>query len=224
MLIQSILVCRGAEHKAVCKGLSRVNGAVPVVVPMPIGSQAVRQFLESWPPSPRVLVTGLCGSLSPRYPIGAAVWYEQVFYEGDCRRSCSELLTDRLAARLPGRASRVAALTSDRVVHSAQTKRALAQTFAADVVDMEGFAVLEKLQSIGSEVAMLRVVSDDCLHDLPDLTKALSPEGRLLPQQMAIEMLRSPIAATRLIRGSLKGLRVLEHLIAHLFSDSIGRE
>lgn len=186
---------------------------------MPIGSRSVLKFLDAWEQPQQVLVTGLCGSLDSRCLIGSAVLYKHCISADpqDSPRSCSLSLGDRLSARLPNPLPQVTALTSDRVIHKAQEKRDLAQTYTADVVDMEGFAVLERLQQAGAEVAMLRVVSDNCLHDLPDLTRALSPDGALLPRQMAIELLKSPIAATRLIRGSLKGLRVLEHLIYQLF-------
>jgi len=67
----------------------------------------------------------------------------------------------------------VRALTSDHIVWSAAEKP-LGQSYNAEVVDMEGFAALEVLSQAGV-VAMLRVISDDCEHDLPDLTSALSP-------------------------------------------------
>jgi len=40
---------------------------------------------------------------------------------------------------------------------------------------------------------MLRVISDDCEHDLPDLTSALSPDGSLQPLPLAIGLLRQPL-------------------------------
>jgi hypothetical protein len=69
-------------------------------------------------------------------------------------------------------------------------------------------------------VGMIRVVSDDCFHDLPDLSAAFSPEGSLKPLPLAIGMARQPLAASRLIRGSLKGLSRLEKLSRQL-ADSI---
>jgi hypothetical protein len=48
---------------------------------------------------------------------------------------------------------------------------------------------------------MLRVVSDDSKHDIPNLTSAINSDGSLQPLPLAITMIRQPIAATRLIRG-----------------------
>jgi nucleoside phosphorylase len=113
----------------------------------------------------------------------------------------------------------VKSLTSDRVIWSAAEKRYLSEQYGADVVDMEGFAVLEFLSQAGVAIAMLRVISDDCQHDIPDLNSSVSPDGALQPLSLATQMLRQPIAATRLIRGSLKGLKVLQEITTTLFSQ-----
>ncbi|MBG1270431.1 phosphorylase family protein, partial [Nostoc sp. WHI] len=112
----------------------------------------------------------------------------------------------------------VKALTSDRVIWSAAEKRRLGETLAADVVDMEGFTALEFFNSAGVAVAILRVVSDDCHHDIPDLTPAINSDGSLRPLPLAMGLLRQPLAATRLIRGSLKALKMLKQVTNLLFS------
>jgi hypothetical protein len=113
----------------------------------------------------------------------------------------------------------VVALTSDRVIHWAREKQQLAKAYGAEVVDMEGFAALQVLTEAGIPVAMVRVVSDDCGHDLPDLSAAFDAEGYLQPLPLALQFLRDPIAAARLVRGSLQGLRVLERVTAQLFLE-----
>jgi hypothetical protein len=149
------------------------------------------------------------------------VLYQDCVYKRDgvyavehCDRGLTELLYDRLQKQI----STVKALTSDRVISSATEKHHLFQMSGADVVDMEGFAILEFFKQAQAPVTMLRVVSDDCYHDIPNFTSALSPDGSLQPLPVAIAMLRQPIAATRMIRGSLRGLRVLEQLTTLLFS------
>jgi hypothetical protein len=84
---------------------------------------------------------------------------------------------------------------------------------------MEGFAYLEELQKRGIAVAMLRVVSDDLTGDLPDLSQAIDGKGNLKTASLAIAMLRQPLAATRLIRGSLIGLKALQQITTELFSN-----
>jgi hypothetical protein len=82
---------------------------------------------------------------------------------------------------------------------------------------MEGFAVLE----VFKEVAMVRVISDDSHHNLPNIASAISPDGALLPLPLAMGMIRQPIAASRLILGSLRGLRVLENTTKLLFAEKV---
>ncbi len=232
--IQAILVPQGAEYKAVCRGLSRTAGSKPAVVPIPVGTKSVIGYLQSKQQSnyllshlpPRVLVMGLCGSMNPHYRIGATVLYQDCVYplEGSepKSQSCDRPLTDLLYSLIQQNVDLVKGLTSDRLIHTATQKRHLAQTLGADVVDMEGFAVLEVLSRAGVAVAMLRVVSDDCDRDIPDLTAALSPEGLMQPLPLALGMIRQPIGAMRLIRGALRGLKVLEQVTTLLFEGSNG--
>jgi nucleoside phosphorylase len=120
---------------------------------------------------------------------------------------------------LQERVSLVTALTSDRLIYSASEKRHLSQLYGADVVDMEGFAALEVLSRAGVAVAMLRVISDDCNYNLPNLSSALSPDGSLQSLPLAIGLIRQPIAAIRLIRGAIRGLQVLRKITTLLFSE-----
>jgi hypothetical protein len=134
-----------------------------------------------------------------------------------CDPSLSQAILQKLQSQenLPTIAH-VQALSTARVICRAQDKLKLASQFPASVVDMEGWVALQDLHKRGMAVAMLRVVSDDCQHDLPDLSAAFSAEGQLLPLPLALGMIRQPLGALRLIRGSLRGLKVLEQLAAAL--------
>jgi purine-nucleoside phosphorylase len=237
MIIDTIFVPQGSEYRAVCRGLKQVTGQTPKIVQIPVGIEPLTRYLQKWQKQeylpndrqPRVLVMGLCGSLTPRYDVGDVVLYESCIYQQKLQE-CDRLkhsVTDRsfttelhsaLKTQQPT-LSLVKSLTSDRVICSAGEKRHLGDTLGADVVDMEGFAALKFFQSIGAAVAILRVVSDDCHHDIPDLTAAISIDGSLKPLPLAWSLLRQPIAATRLIRGSLRGLKVLEKLAKSLKND-----
>ncbi|MGI8500883.1 MAG: phosphorylase [Hassallia sp.] len=218
-----ILVSQGAEYKAVCRGLSRITTAKPTVIAIPMGSQALTTYLkacqeELWnAPKVKVLLMGICGSLRDRLKVGDIVLYSECVYETKVQQ-CDRSFTAELHTHLQDKVSLVKALTSDRVVCSEQEKLHLGKTSGADVVDMEGFAALEFFQQADVEVAMLRVVSDDSSHDIPDLTSAINSDGSLQPLPLAISMIRQPIAASRLIKGSLRGLKVLEEVTAFLFS------
>ncbi len=222
--INTILVPQGAEYKAVCRGLSRVIGTIPTVMSIPVGIKPLTRYLQQLPedksflnqPQSRVLVMGICGSLSQRYSVGDILLYQDCVYQGKLQE-CDRTFTAQLQSALPDKVSLVKSLTSDRLVWSAVQKRHLGETLKVDVVDMEGFAALEFFKNTEVAVAMLRVVSDDCHHDIPDITPAINPDGSLQPLTLTIKLLRQPLAATRLIRGSLKALKVLEELTTLLF-------
>jgi hypothetical protein len=229
--VPAILVPQGAEYQAVCRGLSRVNSPKPLVLPIPIGYMPLTKYLEKLPEAghflkdsqPKVLLMGLCGSLSPHHAIGDVVVYRECVYEStklseSLLQSCDGELTTLLRNKLKERASFVRGLTSDRIIYSATEKHHLGQLYNTEVVDMEGFAALKVLSQAGVAVAMVRVISDDSHHNLPNLTAAISPDGSLLPLPLAMGMIRQPIAATRLIRGAIQGLRVLQSVTALLFS------
>ncbi len=221
-----ILVPQGAEYKAVCRGLSCVTTVQPTVIPIPIGIQPLTTYLHQLPEQnqlvnsqARVLVMGLCGSLNPSYSVGDIVLYQDCIYQTKLQ-TCDRTFTTEIHSHISDKVSLVNSLTSDRVVCSAAEKRHLGETFGADVVDMEGFAALDFFNRLGVSTAMLRVVSDDCHHDIPDVTSAISVDGSLKILPLALRLIRQPIAATRLIRGSLQGLKALEELTILLFSGN----
>ncbi|MCC5643357.1 phosphorylase [Nostoc sp. CHAB 5824] len=222
LLINTILVPQGAEYKAVCRGLSGVTGSIPTVVAIPVGMKPLLKYLQQGQflaPKSRVLIMGICGSLNDRYTVGDIVLYQDCVYL-EKRQECDRPFTAQLHAAISEKASLVKSLTSDRVIWSAAEKHHLGETLAADVVDMEGFTALEFFNAGGVAVAMLRVVSDDCQHNIPDLTPAINFDGSLKPFPLAMAMLRQPLAATRLIRGSLTALKVLEQVTNRLFSGN----
>ncbi|NEU81577.1 phosphorylase [Nostoc sp. UIC 10630] len=220
--INTILVPQGAEYKAVCRGLSGVTGSIPAVVAIPVGMKPLLKYLRQGQflaPKSRVLIMGICGSLSDRYRVGDIVLYQDCIYQGKLLE-CDRTFTSQLHSQSSEKVSLVKSLTSDRMIWSAAEKLHLGEALAADVVDMEGFTALEFFKMGGVAVAMLRVVSDDCQHDIPDLTSAINSDGSLNPFPLAMAMLRQPLAATRLIRGSLTALKVLEQVTNMLFSDN----
>jgi Phosphorylase superfamily len=210
-----VLVPQGAEYQAVRRGVRAISQS-PLVLPIPVGIAPVQRWVAHWQQTPTfqaatqsgVMVMGLCGSLTPQFDIGDAVLYQH----------CLDASGHHWPCQTPLALPLVTAFTSDRLVHTAIAKQHLAQTYHADVVDMEGTAILSALVPLGIPVTMVRVVSDTATQDLPDLQDAISAEGNLRPFPLAIGLLRQPIAASRLIRGSLQGLRTLQR-IATLLSD-----
>ncbi|MEA5572434.1 phosphorylase [Calothrix sp. UHCC 0171] len=237
--IQVILVPQGAEYQAVRKGLSCIQNQncihtdFPQPIAIPIGSPGLIQYLQNLDKiaelrkqvQPKILIMGLCGSLKEAYQVGDVVIYESCIYHQNLNhklirefdRSLTNDLEKQLKLNYSQKISRVKGITCDRIISSAQEKQHLAETNDVDVVDMEGFAILDFFNSLSASVGMVRVVSDDSQHDLPDLNFAISPEGSLKTLPLALGMLRQPIAATRLIKGSLQGLKVLEQITTDLF-------
>jgi nucleoside phosphorylase len=158
---------------------------------------------------------GLCGSLNQRYKVGDIVLYRDCIYQGHLQ-ACDRTFTTDIHSQLGDQVSFVRGLTSDRVISLAEEKRNLHEQSGADVVDMEGFTFLEFFQQLGVSTAMLRVVSDDAFHDIPDVTKAINSDGSLQPLPLALTLIRQPLAATRLIRGSLQALKVLTQVASSL--------
>jgi hypothetical protein len=225
-----ILVPQGAEYKAVCRGLSRVPSP-PKVLAIPMGIKAVQQYLQQLThiPESRILMMGLCGSLSQKYQVGDIVLYKNCLYQGNLQgfdldgQQCDRLFTADIYNQLSNQVSLVTGLTSDRVINTATEKNYLHQQHNTDVVDMEGYTFLEFFHqlhdSISSNVqaAILRVVSDDADHDIPNITSAISADGSLQPLPLAWELIRQPLAATRLITGSLTALKTLTTVTQLLF-------
>ena len=236
--VSTLLVPQGAEYRAVCNGMRRVTRA-PTVIPIPAGQQPVAEFLASpvpasgqfatvlsanRPPS-AVLLLGLCGGLSPDLAVGDLVLYDGCVPA--CATSpqinnspqiiCNLALTDWIFHQLQGRVKRVRGISCDRVLCNAKEKQRLGQRFSAAVVDMEGVAVLQHFNQRDTPTAILRVVSDDCHQDLPDLSVAFSASGELQPLPLVRAMMRQPQAALQLIRSSLQALAQLTTLTATLF-------
>ena len=222
------MVPKGAEFRAISRGLRRIHRSELKLLAIPAGPNAVTQYLQQWKheamqasPAPQVLVMGLCGSLRPQHRMGDVVSYQGCI--DGCSRpfvsplTCHPTVVSHLKQVLSSAAASVTAVTCDHVIHGAAEKQQLAKTYSADVVDMEGFAILKTLNALNIPVAMVRVVSDDAVHDLPNLTNAFTSEGTLRPLPLALGMVQQPRAAIRLIQGSLRGLKILEDLTTQLF-------
>ncbi|WP_121970564.1 phosphorylase [Leptolyngbya sp. BC1307] len=211
--IQTVLVPAGAEYQAVKSGLSRVPNA-PELVAIPAGPQGVKTFLETR--SIReggVLLMGLGGSLTPELSVGNGVVIEKIWQAAGEMFACDRTLTTQLAERL--RIATGIGVTCDRVITTVAEKKRLGDRYSASVVDMEGAVLLKALPE--RAIAILRVISDDCQDDLPDIAGAIAADGSLRPMYLALSFIKRPLSAIRFIRGSLKGLKALENVAFALF-------
>ena len=223
-----IIVPQGSEYHAICRGLQPITSTSwPQVLAIPMGVNALESYLKErdWQSEARhnILVMGLCGSLSPQHQVGDVVLYRDCLFSRSSSlqpQYTDVKLTDFVYNRLQARTTLVTGLTSDRLIWSAQEKLDLGRRYPASVVDMEGFALLNFLQQKNLRVAMLRVVSDSASHDIPDLTGAIDSKGNLQTIPMTIALLKQPFAATRLITGAMKGLKILQQITTELISPN----
>jgi nucleoside phosphorylase len=214
-----VLVPRGAEYQAVNRAIAAIPGDRSMsVLAIPVGRSAVGQWLaqqereKAWAAQPptKILVFGLCGSLRDSLGIGQAVTYHTCHDDRGETWSCLPILHPEVVS--------VCGFSSDRIVHLATDKKTIAQTSGADVVDMEAAAILTYAARHRIPVSILRVISDDVHHDLPDLGAAIDASGHLQPLPLAVGLIKQPIAALRLIRGSLQSLAKLEQIAHQILS------
>lgn len=228
----TILVPQGAEYQAINAGLKRVHKSHDLIdyqiLAIPMGMQSLEKYLQQeylqyleqsiHHPQNQVLIMGLCGSLNPKYQIGDVVLYENCLYQGKIAQ-CDQKLTANIYHCLGEQVSLVKGITSDRIISTHQEKETLYQKYQTDVVDMEGFTALEFFQKIGIPITILRVISDDAQHDIPNLTSIISGDGSVQILPLMWQFCQQPIAATQLIKGSLIGLKKLTEIATKLFKD-----
>lgn len=212
-----ILVPQGAEFKAVMAGLNKSQSkpqsksqAKPIlqVLAIPAGP-AVKGFLKQKSDRlkgvTQVIVLGLCGALTNDGVIGQIGCYKTC-----CDRSGNQYQCNPMD-NLLGNQIHVSwnAVTIDMVITKTTDKQLLNAETNCDVVDMESIWILEFMQQRGIGVSVVRVVSDAVVGDLPDLSQVFDVNGALKPMALARAFILRPMAALRLIRGSILGLRQL---------------
>jgi len=215
-VIETIFVPRGAEEKAVRAGLGRAGGSIRVVA-TGIGERAAARAAAVALANGNVgsvLVTGLCGLLSPAFAVGDALVYRDIRRPEGEPLPLDARLTKALASRIPHSQSGVRAVTSDTVLVTAQAKAALAQRYGAGAVDMESCAVVECLQAAGVAVAVVRIGSDALNDELPALDRALDGSGGLDATALALAMIRRPLLGARLALNGMRALAALRRTIA----------
>lgn len=216
----TILVPRGAEAAAVRRARTALG-----VVAIPPGS-AASAALPPFDRGETVLVLGLCGALRERRVGDVAIYHGIAAEEGRAPApdaTLAETLFTRLGA-LGIPAFPVVACTADHVVTTRSERRALAEGYAADVVDMEGTFLAAALAARGVRLAMVRVVSDDASRDLPALRGAIRADGRTDGARIALAFARAPVGAlafVRDVRTALARLTTVTRALADISTDDI---
>jgi nucleoside phosphorylase len=197
------------------RGLARAKSSLRVVVhgigPLAAAGAADRALGAGAFGS--ALCTGLCGLLSPALLVGDALVYRELRRDASAPLCLERELGDAVARRVPGSQSGIRALGSDTILTTAEQKRAAAAHFGTEAVDMESFALAERLQRAGVAVAVMRVGSDGPGDDLPDLDRALTGSGDIDTFALVLAMMRAPARAAKLVRNGMRALAALEDAI-----------
>jgi nucleoside phosphorylase len=238
LLVDIVLVPAGFEHLIVRASIGLTLSPSPVLLSIPMGPVAsanyLRKTIESgtfFKPASNILLIGLAGGLSPDLRAGDRVLIEEC---GSCHQfdqfdqlsvrwlSFDHSLFNSLIQILPAvKSGRL--ITTDSVVCESMDKLNLWRHSGADVVDMEGFIALKLLSESGHHVSILRVISDDSHHDLPDIESVVSASGSLVLLPLVLSFLRRPRVSIRFIGASLTGLFSLFVLTAQLFGSKSSR-
>lgn len=183
-------------------------------------ARAARQVFER---NPRrdVLIVGISGALSPEISFGDTVICPEMVAETGAPAPCDGDLTDRLAEHFAGSKTtfhRGPGVTTNRVICSTAEKRRLYETYGGLTVDMESHAILAAAREFGLRVGVLRVVSDDARHDLPEMNAAFDADFNVRYVKMIAALVSSPIDSARF----LKNLRPAGRALGNAFRIALG--
>lgn len=217
-MFDAIVVPRGPEERAVTRGAARAGSATRILAGG-IGPRAAaftaEALLRDGLPA-KVLVTGLCGALSPSLLSGDVLVYATIADSRGAGITCDQELSERAARLLPGAQSGIRGVSSDTVVTRLSEKRSLREIALADAVDMESYALAARLQRAGVKVAIVRVASDGPADELPDLNRALDDSGGLSGFALLGLFFSNPRAGARLAANGWRALQRLSAAIAAL--------
>ncbi|MBL8189354.1 MAG: hypothetical protein JNK38_15200 [Acidobacteria bacterium] len=175
-----------------------------------------------------LIVVGLAGALDPRLKTGDAIVYDHCL---DARGAIEELTPPDLPIQHPHSQAELvrtlldavretpltcvygSGITVNRVVINAQDKLWLGQQHQAVAVDMESFDVVQVASKCGVPAAVVRVISDEAEHDLPDFNTSADPDGTINPRRLAAAMLQRPVASARFLRNLKPVLTALRNVL-----------
>lgn len=213
----------------ICRGM--IGDRAITILQCGIGARGFAGWLANHlveNPYDALVVVGLCGGLDPRLKTGDAVVYDCCL---DARDSIEQPTPNGSAIQHPhGQTDLVrilldalretalrsfygSGITVSRVVINAQDKLWLGQQHQALAVDMESFDILQIAAEQGVPAAVIRVISDEAEHDLPDFNFAAETDGTVNPRRMATAMLQRPVASARFLRNLKQVLAALRKVL-----------
>jgi nucleoside phosphorylase len=147
--------------------------------------------------------TGLAGSLRPEFAAGEILVARSIVTENENGRSHPRSvfshpiclgIAEHCGAKIVERFR-----TSSHLILTAREKEQLSSV--ADAVEMESFQVLTESLAGGVPAIAVRAVGDTAAEDMPiDFNFALTPEGTISKQRLALALLSRPSALLALLR------------------------
>lgn len=179
----------------------------------------------------RALVSfGFAGALSPELEVGDVVICRRLWRGGSGPADAPEALDSdpglvslatETGPRLVGET-----VTVGRVVERRAERDRLAQTYGAQVVEMESYWVARAAAEGGVPFLAVRIVSDAVTQELPQFSRFLDPGGRLVWRRALWYLAPRPAQLWRLLRlrhntsPAARGLGLfMERLLARLGAD-----
>jgi adenosylhomocysteine nucleosidase len=182
------------------------NGAGPALAAAALETARERERIDA------IVSTGYCGALDPELRLGAVVVGTRIL---------SGSLEFPAATPLDaGAAHHGAVACEDRVIQTAEQKRALREQTGAAAVDMESHALAAEAALMDAPFYCVRAVTDTATEDLRfDFNAVRDAEGRIRRDRIVASAMRRPLAhVPELIRLAKRSRRASEQLGEYLAS------
>lgn len=195
------------------------DGATVGLLQGGIGPDRVTQALTAWPVASRprqLVVAGLSGGLHPEYQVGQVLRVTRLLSETPGAEPLECSLTeesDRWSASLVSATQ----LSISSPLLSAADKLQRRQEFAADLVDMESYAIARLARDWNIPYIALRAISDPADQTLPAAVLQFTrPDGQLKWTTPLGHLLKHPHQLPTLLTLSRQSQLALKNLVQHL--------
>ncbi len=209
------------------EGRCRTNHIDVVLTGMgPMNARTVAREKLTESPSAAVLVVGLAGGLRRDLRVGDVLVYTDCVSEmNPIHVSCAESLVSEIEIACRRHSLRTVAgigLTVSRMMHLAIEKQRRHQETGAVAVDMESHAILDVATELERNAAVLRVVSDDARHDVPDFSRAMGANYEIDNLKMLAALARNPWLGVRFLYNLNRSLRHLRRALRIALTADMG--
>ncbi|HMW02898.1 MAG TPA: hypothetical protein PKE58_22355 [Acidobacteriota bacterium] len=170
-----------------------------------------------------VLVGGLAGAIAPECQVGDLVLYsacefaETTFPRLQTNHHLTAVLNHEFqSGKVPLHCG--TGLMARRMLCLANEKQAWGRQYPAKAVDMESYHMVRFAHQAGKQIAVLRVISDDAHHDVPDFNRALDETYQVRNFKVFLELARHPLLAVRFLRNVNLSVKRLKQVFAVAFA------